>query len=190
MQLDDFEDVHPDWDSIATLTTDESRAARQLLLASLLIEPTLSAPAARIIAEVTSRFPGGAVLSESDVIQQAGRLRRSAAWETWQEFLDDVASRVPDLDARIALVRLLSIVLAVDGATEREQEFCYAVGDAFDVNYETVENLLRSAWETHEHLVTEERTGKKHHTPPLRGAGWARGRGAQGWGFPLVPTET
>ncbi|MFB6375741.1 MAG: hypothetical protein ABEN55_22120, partial [Bradymonadaceae bacterium] len=88
------------------------------------------------------------------------------------EFVDEACSAITSEDVQLATLRLIAIDITIDEPTERQQELYYAAGRAWEFDYDTLENILKAVWDSHER-VRDEAAGRNHAPPTVRGANWA-----------------
>lgn len=180
-----FKEVHPDWQTIQNLGSMEADAAAELLTVGLLVDGMLSDDELDTMQEQWSKFPF--VQNQDDDISFNGALDEAnqrintfrESPEELGEFLRETAERFSGDEVRIAVLRLVAITLSVDGLTEAEIDYAYAVGHYFGLAEDTTEDIIRSTWETHE--ISERRAaGEDVKIPPIFGYAHARERSTTG----------
>ena len=150
MILRQYADVHPNWYIIRTLDRDEVRALLDLTL-------TLMSVSARFTPEERSAFvhelfdDRGSHLDPEGVQVMVWQAEdRLAQYDNKQlgKRLGKAAAAIRDDVKRIACMRLLAIVAMAKGTSVRELNFCHAVGYGFRLDEDTIQNILRAAWES------------------------------------------
>ncbi|MBA2661000.1 MAG: hypothetical protein H0U74_01800 [Bradymonadaceae bacterium] len=156
MDLNKLRGIHPDWKIIEALAPDEAASAINLLLAGVFLNGRLTEDEPRILAQTWSRFPF--VSSELNGYSFIEHLKASydrlvamlSDPDQFEAFLDDVSTNIPDEDARLAVLRLLALVLNEEDLHTRQQDFFGLVSLEFGFDLDTADNLLRSAWESYQ----------------------------------------
>lgn len=191
MELEKYADVHPNWHLIEDLSEDEARATLELLLTAVYLDGELTERELTALAETWSRLPFvGPELDQStmETLLEDTRQRLDQILDTPEHFDDFVAeatAKIRDDERQIAVLRLLAIVLTEDGTRESEQALLYAVGYHFDLEYDTVDDVIRSVWESHEESEVSS-PGKRRKKPLLKGKHWAEQRPSQPYANPFT----
>ena len=181
INLDHFKDVHPNWHVIENLETEQARATFDLLLMAAFINDELTPEESGVLDEEWKRLPfidlpesneqfTQKILDKHDHLNQIARNPKM-----FDGFMDDIEAAIDDEDVQFAVFRLLAITMASDGFDEAELDFCYAIGARFGLERDTIDDTIRSIWETHEEAVDLE-AGREHHIPPVVGSGQAKSR--------------
>lgn len=175
MELDKFRDVHPDWNLIENLSPDEAPATINLLLAALFLKANLGDEELQALAETWQRLPfvgpdfGGSTFLGHLVKTHDDLLAITEDPTLLQGFLRDAAERITNEDKRLAVLRLLALVVAEDGLKPRQQEYFYATAAYFDVDMALAEDLLRVAWDSYE----RDKADVDHPKPLIKGKRWS-----------------
>lgn len=182
MKLEHFEDVHPNWGIIENLSSEEANAALDLMLMAVYINDELTRDEVEVLTEEWLHLPFVGPPETAD--QLADRLLDTHSSLTriannpklFEDFLDDVVDKVRDEDHQMAIYRMMVITASVDGFDEPELALCTAVGRRFGLEDDTIDDMVRSVWESRERGVDTE-AGREHHIPPLAGARGSSRRG-------------
>lgn len=186
-----FQEVHPNWDTVRNLGSMEAKAATELLATSLLVDGMLSDDELDTMQEEWHKFPFVKNADEdigldgalNEANERVNTFRESP--EELGEFLRDICDHFSGDEVRLAILRLVAITLSVDGLTEAEIDFAYAVGHHMGLEADTTEDMIRSVWETHE--VSERRaSGEDVEIPPVFGYDRAMTRSTGGYPNPFT----
>jgi hypothetical protein len=170
-----FEDVHPNWDVVASLDSESAEAALDLMLLATYINQELTADEVEVLTEEWAELPF--VGAPEDANELADRLldthssirRVSENPDLFNEFMDDAVDRIGSEDAQMAIFRLVAIVATADGLDEREADLCMALGRRIGLERDTVNDILRSIWASR-HEAESDETDPAPHSPPERGS--------------------
>lgn len=181
MNLEYFRDVHPNWDLIANLDEEKATAVLDLLLLTVYIDEKLTAEEVKLLTEEWEYLPFVKIGDHEANLKR--RLMETHSFikritdspKLFEDFLEDITETFDDQDLEIAVFRLVAIVASADGFDERELELCDALGASFGLKVDTINDILRSVWESHEKAVDTE-AGAEHHIPPIFGSNRARNR--------------
>lgn len=180
MALHAYADVHPNWEIVESLDTPQSEAILDLLATATLIDGDLTDAEVETLAEELVELPfvgaDKTALLEDELDRSQSRVESFEKHpERFDEFIEQTCSKIDSEEVQLAALRLLAIDITVDEPTERQQELYYATGRAWGIDFDTLEELLRSAWDSHDR-VRDKARGRDHDLPPIRGANWARER--------------
>ncbi len=189
MTLVDYADVHPNWEIVESLDNTRSEAILELLATAALIDGDLTEAELETLAEQLLELPFAGVdqttLLEEEIDRSQARVRSfEDEAGRFREFLEETCAKITAEDVQLAALRLLAIDITVEAPTERQQEMYYATGRCWEVDYDTLEEILRSAWDSHERL-REAAAGRDRDLPPIKGANWARERSLQPYPNPF-----
>jgi hypothetical protein len=170
-----FEDVHPNWDVVASLDSESAEAALDLMLVATYINQELTADEVEVLTEQWAELPF--VGAPEDANELADRLldthssirRVSENPDLFDEFMDDAVERIGSEDAQMAIFRLVAIVASADGLDEREADLCMALGRRIGLERDTVDEIVRSVWASRHEAASDE-TEPAPHSPPERGS--------------------
>lgn len=170
MNLESFKNVHPDWEPIQSLDEEQAIAVLELLQLALYIDDELTRNEIEILTEEWLELPhvqpppdAAEVFDQMiDTYSTVQSMRETP--KKFDAFLDRNANAIDDEDARFAVFRLVAIAALADGFGEDELEFCIALGDAFDIDVDTVQDVLRSTWEAYQRALDED-AGIEHNIP-------------------------
>lgn len=179
--LDDFRDVHPKWDIIEGLGEDETYAVVDLLLTAIFIDDEVTDDEIQVLSEewqhlsfMEPKLTSAELFERLDQTrEQLDRMKDNP--DLFDDFVDDIADTISNEDEQIPVFRLLAMVTSADGFDERELDLCYAIGAAFDLEVDTIQDILRAVWESLQEAVDVE-AGNEHHIPPIKGKNRARDR--------------
>lgn len=191
MELEKFADVHPNWHLIEELTEREARGTLKLLLTAVYLDDELTDGELQALAETWQKLP--CVDSEFDQPTLVRLLaethedleRFKSDPELFGAFLGGISEQIQDEEKRIAVFRLLAIVLTEDGTQESEQALIDAVGHRFEFSDDTIDDLLRSVWESYEESTVSS-PGKRRMKPIIEGKRWGRQSGSTAAANPFV----
>ena len=163
-----FEDVHPNWEVVASLDADSAEAALDLMLLATYINDELTADEVEVLTEEWAELPF--VGAPENANELADRLldthsavrRISDNPELFDEFMDDAVGRIDSDDAQMAIFRLVAIVATADGLDEREADLCMALGRRVGLERDTVDEILRSIWASRLDGASGEATSAPH----------------------------
>lgn len=195
MDLSHYRDVHPDWNLVEGLDQPQAEAALDLLVTATVLDGDLTDEELATLAEELSELPFVTSPDESRTLAEALETTRARidSFEDhpnrFGEFVEEVGRQIQSRDVQLAVLRLLAIDITIDRPTEAQQEFYYAVGHEWDVDDDTLEDVLRTAWTSHEESRDLE-SGADHDVPPVRGANWARNRSLKPMPNPFTQHET
>ncbi|MGM0557052.1 MAG: hypothetical protein ACQEVA_11785 [Myxococcota bacterium] len=186
-----FKEVHPNWETIQNLGSMEAHAAIRLLATSLLVDGLLSDDELDTMQEEWHKFPfvqeAGEDITLDGALDEANErvntFRESP--EELGEFLKDTCDHFSGDEVQLAVLRLVSIVLSVDGLTEAEIDFAYAVGHYMGLEPDITEDVVRSVWESHE-IAERKAAGEDVKIPPIYGYERARNRSTGGYPNPFT----
>jgi hypothetical protein len=190
-KLEYFREVHPNWDTIENLGSMESDAATELLATAMLVDGMLSDDEMDTMQEEWSKFPfvqnqeqdiglDGAL---DDANERVNTFRESP--EELGEWLKETCERFSGDEVRLAVLRLAAITLSVDGLTESEIDFAYALGHYLGLQSDTTEDVVRSIWETH--AISERKAaGEDVDIPRIYGYDRAMQRSTGGYPNPFT----
>jgi hypothetical protein len=189
MALPEYADVHPNWEIVESLDTVQSEAILDLLATATLVDGDLTDAEFETLAEELVELPfvgaDKTTLLADEIDRTQSRVESFEKQpERFDEFIEQTCSKVDSEDIQLAALRLLAIDITVDEPTERQQELYYAAGRAWELDFDTLEDLLRSAWDSHERL-RDEASGRDHDLPPVKGSNWARERSLQPYPNPF-----
>jgi hypothetical protein len=186
-----FKEVHPNWETIQNLGSMEAAAAIRLLATALLVDGMLSDDELDTMQEEWHKFPFVQEAGEDitldgaldDANERVNTFRESP--EELGEFLQDTCEHFSGDEVRLAVLRLVAIILSVDGLTEAEIDFAYAVGHYMELNPDISEDVVRTVWESHE-ISERKAAGEDVNIPPIYGYERARGRSTGGYPNPFT----
>lgn len=189
MALQQYTDVHPNWEIVESLDTPQSEAILDLLTTATLIDGDLTEAELETLAEELVELPFVGVqkstLLEDELARSQSRVESfEEAPERFDDFIEQTCSRIDSEDAQLAALRLLAIDITIDEPTERQQDLYYAAGLAWELDVDTIQDILRSAWDSHER-VRDEASGRDHDPPTVEGAHRARDRSSQPYPNPF-----
>jgi hypothetical protein len=170
-----FEDVHPNWEVVASLTSDAAEAALDLMLMATYINNELTADEVEVLTEEWAELPFVGAPEDADelvdrLLDTHSSIRRvSENPDLFDEFIDDAVGRIESEDAQMAVFRLVAIVAAADGLDEREADLCMAFGRRIGLERDTVDDILRSIWASRHEAESDDSTPSPH-SPPERGS--------------------
>ena len=191
MNLDLFEDVHPKWQVVEDLTADQAEAALDLLLLAVYINKDLTREEVEVLTEEWEKLPFVGEPETADELAERmfdthstlNKVAENPAM--FDDFIDEIAGRLNDEDAQMAIYRLMVIAASADGFDDVELDLCESVGHKFGLAPDTIEDIVRSVWESHEKAVDTE-AGREHHTPPLFGSRASRDRSSRPYNNPFT----
>ena len=181
MELEKFEDVHPNWSLIEQLDESQADATLKLLLTGTFLGGPLAEHQLQAMSEAWRRLPFvGPQWSDSTLDELLTRTHDEleqilAEPERFDGFMAQVAAKLGDQETQIAVVRLLAIVLTEDGLDEREQALLFAAGQHCGLHADTIDDLMRSVWESYEESQFSS-PGKKRAHALHEGKHFARNR--------------
>ena len=190
-KLSYFREVHPNWSTVESMGPMEAAATVDVLMTGLLVDEMLSDDELDTMHEEWERFPFVEAHSEDisfngaldEANQRHNTFRESP--EQLGDFLEESSEKLSGEEVRLAVLRLVTISLSVDGLTETEIDYAYALGHHLKLEPDTTEGIIRSVWETHE---TSERRAKGEdvHIPPVYGYERAKSRSGQTYPNPFT----
>jgi hypothetical protein len=196
MKLEYYREIHPNWNRIANLSESEAEATLDLLVTAVFVDRELSEEELETLGEEWAKLPFDEEIGpEVDLRKQLygthSYLRKILDEpELFYNFLKVTCDKIKDEETQIAVFRMVAMTVVSDGVDELEFDLCYAIGSEFELNYDTVEQLLDSVWESHQkasHLLE----GEDHHVPSIKGSDWARQRAQnQEYANPFSMRET
>lgn len=182
MELEKYQDVHPNWHHIEDLSEAQANDTLKLLLAGVFLDGKLTPGELQALAESWQHLPfvgekfAGSTL-EDLLAQTHDELEEILEEpERFEGFLESVTDKFDDQEVEIAVLRLLAIVLTEDGTDEREQMLLFAVGRHFELEPDTIDDLLRSVWESYEQSLSVSKPGNKRAKPLAQGRRFAQNR--------------
>lgn len=195
MDLSNYSDVHPDWNLIESLDQTQAEAALDLLATATLVDGVLTDEEFATLSEELAELPFVSAKDESRTLAEELEKTRARIQSfadhpnRFEEFIREVCDRIESRDIQLAVLRLLAIDVTLEKATESQQEFYYSVGHTWNFDDDTLEDLLKAAWTSHEESRDLEQ-GEDHDVPPVRGANWARDRSLKPLPNPFSQRET
>ncbi|MFW5966139.1 MAG: hypothetical protein ACOCV2_01420 [Persicimonas sp.] len=190
MELEKYADVHPRWEVIEGLSERAARGTLRLLLTGVYLDDQLDRDELQALAETWQRLPFvGPYYSEQKLFELLARTHDQlddmrADPGIFNSFVEGIADEFRDEEVAIAVLRLLAIVLTEDGTKEEEQGLMYAFGHHAGLAVDTIDDVVRSVWESHEESASTS-TGKRRKKPVLKGKHWARERPSQPYANPF-----
>ncbi|QDG50228.1 hypothetical protein FIV42_05635 [Persicimonas caeni] len=177
MELEKYRDVHPNWHRVASLSQPQARATLKLLLAGVFLDGKLTSGELQALAETWQKLPfvqpalSGESL-EHLLAQTHDELEALLEDpERFEGFIESVTEKFVDEENKLAVLRLLAIVLTEDGTDENEHALLYATGHHFGFEYDTVDDVVRAVWESYEESQASA-SGQKRKKPILKGKHW------------------
>lgn len=180
MNLSHYEDVHPNWNLIRSLDQTQSEAALDLLTTATLVDGDLTTEEFDTLSDELQQLPFVAGARETvfpeELEKTVSRIRSfEQSPDRFEEFLRETCSKITSDEIQMSVLRLLAIDITLEEPTEAQQDLFYATGLQWDYDYDTLEHVLKAAWESHEETRDFEQ-GDPHHVPPVQGTNRARDR--------------
>lgn len=181
MDLKYFEDVHPNWELIENLEAAQARATLDLLLMAVYVNDKVTEDEVDVLTEEWKKLPfvGPPDSAEEltdrlhDTHSSLNRIAQNP--DLFDSFLDQTVEMIDDEDVQMAVYRLVVIAASADGFDDAELDLCEAVGHKFGLERDTIDDLVRSVWESREKGADAE-AGHEHKTPHILGSTASRDR--------------
>lgn len=176
MRLINFSDVHPDWAVIGSLEPKESRSLLELLVTTVLIDGRVTEDEREAFMDSLARLPLQKTDIDNDAVQAmfetaSERLRSfSGNPDAFESYLDRTCTEIADQDKRLASFRMLAMMCVSDGLAENEFDLARAIGHRLEINADTVENILKSTWESRQAYIAETDPNVERDPKPVRSA--------------------
>ena len=151
MQLSDYEDVQPNWEQLQELNPTQADAVLTLLLSVVMADNEISDDEAKLVIAEIDKLPTGDDPASQTFFKKLKGLREqlSSVWQKPAAFLEFLESQVESIpDERPGVLWLVAINATAGETHVRKQELTYVIGDLMEVPEDTVEHVLRSAWES------------------------------------------
>jgi hypothetical protein len=196
MRLVNFADVHPNWDLVKRFDAVETRTVLEILVTATLLDGQVTPSEKELLADEYAQLPIGVTSIDTDTVTQMfetasarlDELRKDP--DQFSPYLDRVCEGITTDANGEAALRLLAMLSVADGVTEEEFDFCRAVGYRFDLDSETVDEILRQAWEARQDYLVTHVPGVRRAVRPVTGAHWFEDRADRPHQFPFQQKET
>lgn len=191
MNLEYFRDVHPNWEVIESVDEQEADALLDLMVLTVYTDDEISDEELAALKEEWQHLPFvGETHSDAELAERMEEthalLNRVVQYpEMFRGFMQGIADAITDEEMRMAAYRLVCIISSIDGFDESELELCEAVGTSFELDTDTMDNILRAVWESHGEGVDLE-AGNEHHVPPIFGTRYWEKRSMNPYGNPFA----
>lgn len=190
MELEKYADVHPRWEVIESLSEREARGTLRLLLTGVYLDDELTRDELQALTETWVRLPFvGSYYSEAKLHELLARTHDQLEDmrldpSVFDSYIGGIAEEYKDEETAIAVLRLLSIVLTEDGTKESEQALLYAFGHHAGLTVDTIDDVVRSVWESHQESESAS-PGRQRKKPVLKGKEWSRERPSRPYANPF-----
>ena len=140
-------DVFPSKEELRSMDHDASQAAWALLDMAAHMDARMSKLEFDVLEYIAGILPN--LNANREMFEQTRQ--QAEAWsmeaDAIEKRIEALVARIPNDEARIAVLRLLSILCVVDGLDTNEIDFIYLVGNKMKGDgYETADDILRAVW--------------------------------------------
>jgi hypothetical protein len=196
MILANFADVHPNWNVVRQFDAIETRAVLEILIMATLLDGQLTPSERELLIDEYAHLPVGRTSIDPEIVERMfevtserlAEIRRDP--EQFATYLDRICAGITTAPKGEAALRLLAMLCVADGVTEEEFEFCRAVGHRFGLSRDTIDEILRHAWETRQDYLVEHVPGVRRAMRLVTGAHFFEDRPANPSNFPFQQRET